>query len=80
MSRLEELDAVNRLRALTPDEVDELWKLVTPSLTREAKRARYQKCKDVVNANRRWKWANDPAWKARKQANDKTWRERRKAR
>jgi hypothetical protein len=87
MNRADALEALSRQRPLTADEVDQLWREVRldrlrthPSQTPEGKRARYQRCKDVVNARKRERWANDPAWRELKRARDKAWYERRKAR
>lgn len=76
MSRIEELEALSRERSLTEREVEALYRLQFPSQQAQGKRIRYQRCKDTVNANRRWKWLHDPDWRERKRANDKAWRER----
>lgn len=84
MNRADALEALSRERPLTEAEVDELWRAVRaerrtvhPCQTREAKRVRYQRCKDRINERKRWRWANDPDWRAQKRARDAAWRKRR---
>jgi hypothetical protein len=86
MNRADAFEALSRERPLTAAEVDQLWREVRlerlrahPSQTPEGKRARYLRCKDVVNARKRERWANDPEWRELKRARDKAWRERMKA-
>lgn len=84
MNRADALEALSRERPLTEAEVDALYgairRQVSPSQSREAKRARYRLCKDTVNERRRDRWANDPAWRDRKRAINAACYQRRKAR
>lgn len=75
MSRLQELDALSRERALTRQESDALYRALKLATSRsqsaEAKRARYPRYKDAINARKRERYATDPEWRARKLAADK---------
>jgi hypothetical protein len=86
MTRFDELDAISRERSLTEAEVDALYKAlvrekrgVPPSRTPMGRRERYQRCKDVVNARKRERYANDPEWRERKRASARATYLRRKA-
>jgi hypothetical protein len=83
MSRLAELDATNRERALTDAEVRALLRLIRPtppSRSAEGQRAWREKRKNGINRRIRERYASDPAYREHRLAMMKAAYRRRKER